>query len=77
MAKNGETKKGRSASTTWQQKAAMVNWLEAPGGKNFRWINGSAQNDLSSVVNHGREIILPACLQAEACCLQRCRQQAS
>jgi hypothetical protein len=50
MAKNGETKKGRSASTTWQQKAAMVNWLEAPGGKNFRWINGSAQSDLSSVV---------------------------
>jgi hypothetical protein len=50
MSNSGAEKRGRSIATSWNQRAAIVSWLQIRDCYNFRWITGSAQADMSSVV---------------------------
>ena len=40
----------RGKTTTWAQTAAMVDWLEAEGGRNFKFITGQLASEAPGVV---------------------------
>ncbi len=40
----------RGETTTWAQTAAIVEWLEAEGGRNFKFITGQLASEASEVV---------------------------
>ena len=40
----------RGETTTWAQTAAMVDWLEAEGGRNFKFITGQLASEAPGVV---------------------------
>ena len=46
----------RGKTTTWAQTAAMVDWLEAEGGRNFKFITGQLASEAPGVVA-GRKLI--------------------
>jgi hypothetical protein len=45
---NSNTRRGET--TTWAQTAAIVDWLEAEGGRNFKFITGQLASEASGAV---------------------------